>query len=429
MRVSHPRRRGTVAVLVAISLTALIGFAAIALDGGLLQHNRRIAQSTADAAALAAAGDLFSNYPTNLGLDKGGTAKAKALAVAEANGYANDLVTTKVTVNIPPQSGPYANKAGYAEVIVEYYQTRYFSTLWGSDKVTVRARAVARAYWGASGTGILILDPTLQHSLDASGTGEVKVTGGANVIVDSNHADAARVTGGGGLTAQQFLITGGFTGPLTGAVKTGVSPTPDPLAYLKVPPVPPDGKMTTKSLGQGNKQYTLTPGRYTNLPTFNSGDEVILQQASANDNGGIYYLDGTAFKSTGANILMDPNTSGGVMIYNNPTGGNNQGIGISGGSGTPTINLSALTSGPYAGILFWQNREATQDINISGGENTTLQGTFYAANARLLIAGQGNAHIGSQYISRTLTLSGGGNFTIDYTDEGTARIREIKLVE
>src|SRR5262249_28915291 len=155
-----------------------------------------------------------------------------------------------------------------------------------------------------------------------------------------------------------------------GTVQTGVPPTPDPLAYLPVPDVPPLGKLTTVNVTDSKGKvighnYTLTPGRYTNLPNFVSGDTVTLEQPSASSAGGIYDLDGCGFTSTGANIQMDPSTSGGVMLYNNPTGtSNSQGIAISGGSAT--ISLSALTSGPYTGILFWQSRTATQTMSITG---------------------------------------------------------------
>jgi hypothetical protein len=230
------------------------------------------------------------------------------------------------------------------------------------------------------------------------------------------------------MTANEFDITGGYSGTFTGTVVTGTPPTPDPLRYLPVPAVPPDGKMTTKSLGQGNKQYTLTPGRYTNLPQLNQGDQMIFQQASAG-NGGIYYLDGGGFKSTGANISMDPSTSGGIMIYNNPSSNaTSEAVQITGNS-LGNVNLSALTSGPYAGMLMWQNRSSTVPMSISGNGAFDLTGTFYVANASLGIQGNGNATIGSQYISRTLSLGGNGNITINYSDNGTARIREVMLVE
>jgi hypothetical protein len=93
------------------------------------------------------------------------------------------------------------------------------------------------------------------------------------------------------------------------------------------------------------------------------------------------------------------------------------------------VNLSPLTSGPYAGILLWQDRTANQTMSIAGGGNFSLGGTFYAADALLKVTGGGNATIGSQYISRYLNLAGNGNVTINYTDKLTGRIREVILVE
>src|SRR4051794_27775073 len=120
MRLNQEKRPGSVVVLVAVGLTVVVGFVAVAIEGGLGQHNRRLAQATADAAALAAASEIFANYPTLQGLDSG-TAATKALAVATANGVPNDGVNSKVTVNIPPKSGAFTGTAGYAEVLIEIY--------------------------------------------------------------------------------------------------------------------------------------------------------------------------------------------------------------------------------------------------------------------------------------------------------------------
>lgn len=426
-------RRGTVAVLVVLSITLLLGIVAITLDGGLLQDNKRREQNAADAAAIAAANTIFTNYPTIVSLntaDPGGKAATAALKSASDNGCPNNGTDTTVVVNIPPQSGPFTNKIGYAEVIITYNQPRYFSAIWGSTSTPVVARAVAKGYWGGTGNGVIVLDPSVSGALGTQGGAAGIVTGGAAMIVDSNNASAAAAGGGGSFTADNFKITGGYTGTLNGTVQTGVLPIPDPLAYLPVPPVPPDGTITKMALGNGNTQYTLTPGRFANnLPAVQSGDVVIFQQASANSNGGIYYIDGGGFKDTGATIIMDPLTTGGVMIYNNPTSNSSsQGINISGNS-AGSVNLSALTSGPYAGILLWQNRTATQGLSIAGQGSFNLSGTVYAANASLAVSGNGVAIIGSQYISRTLSLSGNGAVNINYTNNGTARKREVRLVE
>jgi hypothetical protein len=428
------RRRGVVAVFVSALMVVVLGILAIAMDGGLLRDSRRKAQAASDAAAMAAAAKLFVNYPAIVAShywnhDPGGAAHTAAYASAAANGFTNDGDQSAVTVHVPPHSGPFWGRAGYAEVIVTRYQQRMFSRIWGSNPIPVTTRSVARGRWAGSGTGVLVLDPSAKSALNSSGTGRITVTGGAAVIVDSNNGAAAVVSGGGGISAASFEITGNYTGTLDGAVTTGTPPTPDPLAYLPDVPVPPLGQMTTENLGSGNKKYTLSPGRYTNLPNFNAGEEVVLQQASANSAGGVFYLDGCGLKSTGATITMDPNTSGGVMICNAPCGtAVSQGVEITGNS-SGTVCLSALTSGPYAGILFWQSRTATQPVSISGNGNFSLLGTFYVPNATLQVTGGGNAIIGSQYISRCLNIGGNGNVTINYTDNGTARLREAILIE
>src|SRR5437868_15548737 len=99
-RHSHRRqsRRGAIVVLIAFCLTLILAFVAIAIDGGGLLEVRRQAQATADAAALAAANDLFQNYPKNKGLDAGGNAVTKATAIAAANGFTNDGTKSVVTV-------------------------------------------------------------------------------------------------------------------------------------------------------------------------------------------------------------------------------------------------------------------------------------------------------------------------------------------
>lgn len=428
------QRRGVVVVLMAMMLFVILGVMAITLDGGMVRDNHRKVQGACDAAALAAACQLFVNYPAIVKsnyttYDPGGAGVAAALASVAANGFPNDGTQSATIVHIPPQTGPFVGKPGYVEVIATYYQQRAFSRIWGPTAIPVTARAVAHGSWGGSGIAILILDPSAQSALNASGTGTVTVTGNANCVVNSSSAKAANVTGGGGITAPGFEITGGYSGTLNGPVTTNVPPTPDPLSYLPAPTVSVNGQITTKSLGKGNTRYTLTPGRYTTLPTFNVGDQVILQQASANSAGGVYFLDGCGLKSTGADITMDTKTTGGVMLYNNPNGSSvSQQIQITGNS-SGTVNLSALTDGPYAGMLLWQNRTATQPVSISGSGNFNLLGTFYTANGTLQITGGGNATIGSQYVSRTLNLGGGGNVKISYTDAGTARIREAILVE
>jgi hypothetical protein len=493
-------RKGAVVILVAVLLVALIGMLALVLDGGLLQDDRRGAQAAADAAALAAATELFKNYTlitptTNPPLwDPSGAAESAAQNSATTNGFPNNNTTSTVDVHIPPTSGPFAGQKGCAEVIVTFYQKRYFSTIWGSTQIPVKARAVARARYGGTGAGIVILDPTADHSLDATGSGSstaesVNVTGGATVYVNSSYSTAARTSGGGSMSAKAFKVVGGYTGTaFTPTPVTGTPSIPDPLRYLPQPSAPSNNGTVTKGIaaatttvtttatgttttvtttatfstgtmtttmtslsstltGTGTTittstttgtAYLLTPGRYgkngTALPAVKGGDVALFTQQDSSGNGGIYYIDGGGWSLTNSASLQmaplssgaDATTTGGILIYNAPSStASSEGIAIN-GSGTSA--LSALKQGPYAGLLFWQDRNSPVTMSINGS-NSDLEGTFYAANALLKITGSGTATIGSQYISRSLSISGSGTININYTDPGTARLREVMLVE
>jgi hypothetical protein len=414
------RRRGTVIVLAAVSMTLMLGVLAVALDGGVLLSGRRHAQAAADASALAAADRLFRKYPTEQGLDPSGTARQAALKVARDNGYTNDGIASVLTLDIPPRTGPFAGRPGYAEVNLEARLPRAFSRLWGSDRRSVRTRAVARGTWGSYNAGILVLDPTSKGSLNAGGSGYTLFNGGSKVIVNSAHPEALIVNGSGGMKAPVFDIYGGYSTPgggmLVGQINLGVEPTPDPLAYMPQPNPASLPVQSTRPLNITSGNRTLSPGVYLGGVSVGGQANVILQP-------GIYYIDGGGFTFTGQGRL----TGSEVMIFNNPRT-NSDKININ-GSNSSSVSLTPPKSGLYQGIVFFQNRLSSVPMNVAGNGLFTVTGTFYAAGALLSVAGNsaGNV-IGSQYISYKLETSGTADILIDW-NQNVARVRAIELVE
>lgn len=409
-----------VAVQFAICLVPLCGVVAFVIDCGMLLDNRRRVQAAADAAALAAAADLYQHYVSNGGADTGGTASASATATAAANGFSSPSAT--VTVHIPPASGSFSGKAGYAEVVVQYNQERGFSGIFGSGTIPVTARAVSRGLWTSFGDGILVLNPTGAGTLRDSGNGTITVNGAA-IVVDSNSASAAEVSGNGTVSAPDFVITGSpgevtsGNGRFIGGVDSGATPTVDPLLYL-TPPNP--NTLTVQSSSKytlsSNQSRTLNPGVY-------NGGISISGNASATLNAGIYYMAGGGFSAT-ANTVVD-GTSG-VLIYNAPISTSDT-ISIAGNGG---FRLSPPTSGPYQGISIFQDRASTAPLNITGNGGMSLTGTIYAAHATLNVSGNGsNNVIGSQFISYNLAVSGNGTVTVNWSATGTSRTRSMGLVE
>lgn len=427
MRLHSEKRRGIIAVLVAVALIAIFGVVAIALDGGLLLDNRRSVQSAADAAAFAAADDLYANYGTNQGLDPKGTAQASALSTAAANGFNNDGVTSTVTVNIPPTSGLAVGQPGYAEVIIQFNQKRAFSSIFGSGDLPVRARAVARGMRKASGTGILLLNPNANGSLTLSGSAGMKVDGG--VIVDSSSSTAAVSSGSAGLTSYTMNITGSYSSSSTSyfhanPLNTGVASTPDFLSDVPVPdPTQIDdqgnpGKMTTRSSStyKPTSGATLQPGLYV-------GGITISSQSNITFSPGIYYLQGGGLVMSGGSSSF---TALGVMFYNGASSSGSTGsITISGGGSAVQTPPS---SGPYAGMSIFQDRSSTQKITLSGGSGWNFTGTVYAASAHVDVSGGSGATMGSQFVADTMTLSGSSTFN-DINPALGYRPRDIRLTE
>jgi len=68
-------------------------------------------------------------------------------------------------------------------------------------------------------------------------------------------------------------------------------------------------------------------------------------------------------------------------------------------------------------------------LSFSGGSGSAVQGTVYAAGARVHVSGGSDITIGSQYISYDLTVSGGSKFTVDRGNNNVARKRIICLTE
>jgi len=250
---------------VAVCLAVLVAILALAVDGGLLMTDRRHAQAAADAAALAAAADLYQQQvtnPSNPGIDgAGGTARASAFTTAAADGYAKPAVT----VNLNPDKyaeGPNAGTQvppGYAEAIVLGSQSRGFSGIFGSGGLAVHARAVAKGIVRPySAAGIILLDPTGKGAYRGSGNGAVRVTGGASAIIDSDNPAAARMSGSASLSAANIDVTGGSSrtgaASIQGRVTYGVPPTPDPLITL---PAPDKAKLpVTTSTSAGRRAST-----------------------------------------------------------------------------------------------------------------------------------------------------------------------------
>lgn len=359
-------RRGIIAVLVAVSLVAIVAIAALSLDGGRMMDEHQKVQTAANAAAGAGAQDLFAGEFQDVRDQFIAAARRSAFSIAGENGYDNDGQNSIVTVNIPPVSGAYAGNAGYIEVIVEARQRRAFSNIFGSEAIPIRSRAVAAGTLVPSKASVLVLDPKGKGALKVDGAKtSLKVQG--DMIVNSKNKNPASVKKDARLQAENFLFSGkfdrkqfkDFQRAATGEIHMNIPPTPDPLAGLAAPTGLPSRNaddFKSKS-ATGGDLYELQPGVYSKELKFDRNDTVILAPGTYVFTKKLEIKDGTSFTGHEVTLYM----KGGQMKFEKSA-----------------VSITPSKSGPYAGISIFLDDAKKGKVVFARDAYLDLNGTIYA---------------------------------------------------
>lgn len=396
--------RGQAVVIIAMTMTAMLMVLGLAVDAGQLYVARRTAQEAADAGAYAGAVVLY----------QGGTAaQARAAAVNDVgrNGFVHggDGGLTSVLINLPPASGPNAGNSTYIEVLLST-QVRTALVPAQSQLNLVAVRGVAGAEPLNNGYAIMALDRgnTLDSMFVATG-GTVDIDG-AGILVNSTHTEAADSDRVGQVTVGEPYgvdVAGGVSGTWPN-LTTGAPQRPDPFAGY---PRPSTAGLTvyTSIPAAVNNVITLYPGIY-NVPIQAAGGTVIRM------NSGIYITKQGINGGGNADLQSLP---GGVFIFNTLSGypsstGTCRQVKLTGN--TMTI-LEPLTTGPYAGLLFYQDSLCSAQFYMGGNGTLLATGTIYLPTAQFYMDGNNATLSGSQLVANTIFIQN-GNISITF-DSGT----------
>jgi Flp pilus assembly protein TadG len=189
-------QRGTIAVMTGLCATALVGFAALAIDVASWQVAQRSMQGAADAAAYSAGIAYNTSNGTSI--------VTQAKGIAAAQGYVNGQNGATVAVNQPPKSGNYTSNATAIEVVIQQPQPRFFAGLFLSSNPTVSARAVAKI---SNPACILALDKTANQAISVSGSASINSK--CDVAANSNSASAINMSGSSTITTPCLVAAGG----------------------------------------------------------------------------------------------------------------------------------------------------------------------------------------------------------------------------
>jgi Flp pilus assembly protein TadG len=357
MRIPRSERGQTIIFFTFFMVIVFLGMAALALDVGMLYRQKRLVQSAADAAAIAA-----STQYTSAKTDTATSASAAALQQGGINSAA--IVT--------PSWG--AGGTAEADVVVQVTQPvkTFFLGALNSAWRTINVSAMAEARKPAPKNGLITPNLTLNAGADI----EAPTCG---IVDNDNNASDLSLNSGVTINVGAFKVHGSAptTSPNCGTcttykpLPTYDSPVvPDPFASL-TPPT--SSGLTTRTDNNISTSTTLYPGYYSAGLNFNGGSSAYTVTL----NPGLYYLAGGINTAPNTTIKGD-----GVTLYF-PSG-----VSVNINSGT-TFNLTAPTSGitgcaSCTNMLIW---DAGSSLNLDAASNSKWGGAVYLPNGELDLNG------------------------------------------
>lgn len=439
---------GQVLVMTLVCMGILFGALGLAVDVGLLFHARRNMQTAADAAAMAAATEMYYNGTTNM--------KAKAYAAAKDNGVDNTVAGNSVFVNpAPTLPGGFACSSCVEVRLAKPTPTVFMQMLsritFGTgnySSINVSALAVAGAP-GVSQDCMFVMDPHASSSLWIHGAGSINAPK-CGVYVNSDDPGAFCVTGNAGKSDfSQVDVHGGqgggnCKGDPGPPVNLGSGVESLPAAWQNIPSDPRTqcksvtdvatltGDQTASAPGYGNyKCYqngTCTSTTKKGVTTI-SCNPVTLNSATLGP--GTYVFE-TGVTITGATKIGDKCSSCGATVI---VTGNSSSTDLNGGvydSGTATTFYDyAPTSGTYNGIAIYQPAGDTQALTLQFGSGSSIfDGAVVAPGAAVDLHDQGGAVnatvlvVGQAYINGKVNLTNYSTY-----NPTTTPLKHITLVE
>lgn len=432
--ISNKHETGQAIIVIAFAMLALIGFAALAVDGGRVLSDRRHAQNAADTAAYAAA----------LAKVKSGDYTDAALFRANSNGYDNNGDTNIVEVHLCNETGitcllpTGADASEYIQVKITSHVQTYFARILGRDQLTNVVQAVAKASapktssWFSGKALVSTMegckgnngDPNNPFTVGGNGTTIVNNSG---IFVNSACSVAFVDNGNSNLvtTTQGTCVVGGIQSGVNGVEPppVGHCGTQININDYVLPSPEEDGYCDQEgSITESGGEYEAWPGY------FNKTGNKTFPDASPSGvlklHKGVYCLYNGVSLNGNWEITTDLNGNGvhdsdseGVFFYV-PDGD----ITFNGGS---SLDVHAIDSSDYPSTiqkyLFYVPLSNDANITITGNNGSIYTGTVLAPASHCTLDGSGNAFsLDTQLICYDTTITGSGYIDITHTDANNA---------
>lgn len=338
---------GNTAVAFAVAAGPLLGAAGLAMDYAVMFDKKSKLQHAADAAALASARELALSA----------TKRRDIRSVAKTHAMANlDVASSDLTV----RAGIGADNRTM-NVKLSLYWKPFFAQYFDKRVLPIEVKARALLLGKSASVCVLALDSSGARAISMDKRATL-VAKGCSIFSNSVSGKGISVSGKSKMGAEEIMAAGGYRGPLS-------SYSPKPVTDSVAIPDPLSGRKQPKFSGCDHKNFTLSKGKVTLRPGVYCGGITLSGNAKARLKKGVYIIrDGLL--DMGGNSTIKGNGVGFFL-----TGAS---AGFEFGASTQVV-LSAPSSGPLAGILFFQDRGsgAGAGFKIASKDAEKFEGTIY----------------------------------------------------
>jgi Flp pilus assembly protein TadG len=419
--------RGNALIIFGASLPLLMGAAGLASDTIQWALWKRELQRAADSAAIAGV------YAVAVSADVNESVNAD---LTHNNDVADFTVDTDIEHS--PLAGAFTADPNAVRVLLVAQKKLSFSSLFLESAPTIRGTATATIV----PTGdycVVSLESTAVTGISVGGSSEVDL--GCGMITNSTSMDAAVAFGSSEVDASPIAAVGGIDATDNWADGTQLLPftlaQADPFAGVPVPSLP-SGNCPNLSVNSNQTRTAAEVAAAANTTGLPSGHycfgDMSLKGTVTLPANSVLIIDGGDFDVTAqANVTCSGCT---IVLTSRTAATNPSSIGNVTINGGATLNMSASTSGTYAGILMYQDRRAPLCTNcnkLNGNSSSFFQGAFYFPTQEAQFNGTtGMTTNCIQLVARRVTFTGNSGITNSCPSGSGASSfegRSVRLVE
>jgi Flp pilus assembly protein TadG len=445
MERKRSQESGQAIVLLVISIVVLLGFTALAIDGGMLYSDRRQAKNAADTAALAGAGEVasklqiaqlaYQNWDCPDVLDAvSGSATTAAIYRADTNGYEIDgtfedgngvLITCRDELGYPVSRRYVDIRTG----ITASTSTSFAHLLYSSPLQNYVESAVRVEVPPPFGAGFALL--ALNESACQGGQNGMIYSGRADVTIEDGSAYTNCCLYGNG---NRFAVTttlGGTVGYYDECTAMGTLTnitsvtTGDEIVEEEGPEYPTcsgSGSVTTQVI-DGENWRVFSPGSYTSISNPNGNMRMLPGLYCLTGSPSAFSITGGKVEAIGVTLAVD---RGRVSVAGNAEVVMTAPC-IAEGRNGETYDTNAyqcyddVYSYPDPAIpyfLIYMAHGNTSTIELEGNGDSVFAGAIFSPDGTVVLRGTSDTQtFETQIVAKNIEVTGSGIVNIYFNDD------------